>query len=112
MSNTFCAYVPTRNLPDNAQISRALSSRGWAIEFPDSPALTEASGAFTIQVDGAPVELNVGTDAVSTLPESDVAGLGDNAAKVVKTTDLRISFSAVMKTPSAGVGMWPAESPC
>lgn len=93
MSKPFRAYVPSRNLPDNAQIGRALSSRGWAIELPESPALSEASGTFTIQVDGAPVELNVGTDAVSGLPDSDVAELGDKAAKVVKTTDVRISFS-------------------
>ena len=93
MSSTFRAYVPTRNLPENAGISRALSSRGWAIQLPDSPALAEASGTFTIQVDGSPVELSVGVDAVSSLPEADVAALGDSAAKVVKTTDVRISFS-------------------
>ena len=93
MSSTFRAFVPSRNLPDNAQIGRALSSRGWAIELPESPALAEASGPFTIQVDGQPVELNVGIDAVSGLAESDVAELGAKAAKIVKTTDVRISFS-------------------
>jgi hypothetical protein len=93
MSSTYSAFVPTRNLPDNAKISQVLSSRGWSIQLPESPALAQASGSFTIQIDGSPVVLSIGVDDVSGLAEADVAGLGDVAAKVVKTTDVRISFS-------------------
>jgi hypothetical protein len=93
MSSTYRAFVPTRNLPANGEISRAMSSRGWAVVLPESPTLAEASGSFTIKVDGNPVELSVGVDAVSSLADADTAELGEIAAKVVKTTDVRISFS-------------------
>jgi hypothetical protein len=93
MSSTYRAYIPTRNIPDNAEISRAMSSRGWAVELPESPSIAEANGSFTIQVDGSPVELSIGVADVSSLADADVARLGDKATKVVKTTDVQISLS-------------------
>ena len=98
MSSSYSAFVPSRNLPDNGKISRALSSRGWAVQLPESPAITEASGSFAIQVDGSTVELTVGVDSVNSLPDTEVASLGDHAAKVVKTTDLRIRLTGADET--------------
>ena len=93
MPQLFHAYLPSRNLPVNADIGRALSSRGWSVELPESPSLCDTNGKFTITIDGQDINLEIGTAPVDSIAEAEIAKLGETAAKIMKTTDVRVSFS-------------------
>lgn len=84
---TYTAYVKKDKLPPTAEITRALSSRGWAVVIDSESALDSLSGPLPLTVDDAPVSVQL--DATG-----EIAGEGDAWKAVRKLTDVKLSFTA------------------
>lgn len=84
---TYTAYVKKDKLPPTAEITRALSSRGWAVTIDSESALDELSGPLPVKVDDAPVAISLDT-------AGGVEGDGPAWNTVRKLTDVKLAFSA------------------
>lgn len=85
----YSAFVRTDRLPPTAEILRALSSRGWALELEGEAALTERAGELGLKVDGNTVPLALAV-------ETEDLGLGEGEAwkAVAKGADVRLRFTS------------------
>jgi hypothetical protein len=100
MSARYSAYVPRTRLPSANELIRAMSSRGFRVDLHTDKTLDQLGGSVTLQVNGAPVPVNL---VVGEVAESPLAGQraalesGDvpDAEKkltVLKTTDIHFVF--------------------
>ncbi len=85
----YSAFVRTDRLPSTADVLRALSSRGWALELDGDDALSARSGELGLTIDGQPVPVQISVD-------TDDLGLGEGEAwtAVAKASDVRLRFSS------------------
>ena len=84
---TYAAFVKKDKLPSTAEITRALSSRGWAVVIDSETTLDALSGPLPIKIDDAPVAISLETS-------NEIGGEGQAWATVAKLTDVKLAFSA------------------
>lgn len=84
---TYAAFVKKDKLPPTSEVTRAMSSRGWAVVIDSEATLDTLSGPLPIKVDDAPVAISLETS-------TEISGEGEAWATVAKLTDVKLAFTA------------------
>jgi hypothetical protein len=105
MSTQFIAFVAKGKLPPTSELTRAMSSRGWAVVLDTEQPLAELGGTLSFQIDGekVPVEMAIAPAGKDGIAEADADA--QVVASVLKNTDTRLVFSGEGES-----GRWAREA--
>ena len=105
MSSQYIAFVAKGKLPPTAELTRAMSSRGWSVALETEQRLDELGGTLPFQIDGQKHAVELKVEPVGEAGIAEVDADDSVVRSVLKNTDTRLTFSGEGES-----GKWAREA--